>query len=84
MRGARPQWINGARAWKDGGEVICMPGGINRSDMPIGLGMAFAENVDAMRHFSAMPDSEQKAVVDGARDVKSRDEMRAYVRSLVP
>ena len=55
----------------------------DRSEMPIGLSMAFAENVGAMRRFSAMPVSEQKAVIAKAHTIKTRDEMSAYVQSLV-
>jgi len=53
------------------------------NEMPIGLGMAFAENVEAMRRFAAMPRPEQQAVVAHVHDIKSREEMSAYVQSLV-
>ncbi len=61
-----------------------MPDLFDPSEMPIGLGMAFAENVDAMNRFSAMSRPDQQAVVAKAHNIKSREEMHAYVRSLVP
>lgn len=61
-----------------------MPDLFDPSEMPIGLGMAFAENVDAMNRFSAMSMPDQQAVVAKAHNIKSREEMHAYVRSLVP
>ena len=76
--------ISRARLKKDKAEVIVMRDLFDSSEMPIGLGMAFAENVDAMRRFSAMSKPDQQAVVAKAHDIKSRDEMHAYVRSLLP
>lgn len=76
--------ISRARLKKDKAEVIPMRDLFDPSEMPIGLGMAFAENVDAMRRFSAMSRPDQQAVVTKAHDIKSRDEMHAYVRSLLP
>jgi hypothetical protein len=61
-----------------------MPDVFDYSEMPIGLGMAFAENIDAMRHFTSMPRPEQQTFIENAHNIKSRDEMHAYVKSLVP
>lgn len=53
------------------------------SEMPIGLTMAFAENTDAMRRFAAMSEADQRGVLARARSVQSKEEMQAYVQSLV-
>ncbi|NLD58119.1 MAG: hypothetical protein GX647_00480 [Clostridiales bacterium] len=53
------------------------------SEMPIGLTMAFAENTDAMRRFAAMSEADQRGVLARARGVQSKEEMQAYVQSLV-
>jgi hypothetical protein len=59
-----------------------MPNLLSPSEMPIGLGMAFAENADAMHRYANMSDAERQAVIDRAHNIKSREEMHAYVRSL--
>ena len=53
------------------------------SDMPFGLGVALAANPDAKKRFDSMPKSERRDVVVGAHNIKSEEEMNAYVRSLV-
>jgi hypothetical protein len=53
------------------------------SDMPFGLGVALTENPDASRHFCSLPKPEQQAIVTSAHAIKSKEEMSAYVRSLV-
>ena len=53
------------------------------SEMPIGLSMAFAENTEAMRRFAAMPEADRHGVLARARSVQSKEEMRAFVQSLV-
>ncbi len=53
------------------------------SEMPIGLGMAFAENIPAMRRFTAMSEAEQQSVLAKAHTIKSRVGMHEYVQSLV-
>lgn len=51
-------------------------------ELPIGFTMELAMHTDALNRFSALPDSEKEAVIDGAREVRSRDEMRSYVESI--
>lgn len=52
------------------------------SDLPMGLGMALAENLDALEHFSALSPAEQQRVVEHTHDIRSKGEMRSYVNSL--
>lgn len=51
-------------------------------ELPMGLGMALAQNAGAMRYFSALSPEEQRRVVEGTHAIRSKQEMAAYVDSL--
>ena len=51
-------------------------------NIPVGFGMALAQNPQAMSRFALMNESEQQRVIDGTHQIHSRQEMHAYVRSL--
>ncbi|MBS6647092.1 MAG: hypothetical protein KH366_26310 [Clostridiaceae bacterium] len=55
---------------------------IDNEEMPIGFTMALSQNTDSMIRFSNMTANEQERVINGARQVKTRDEMHQYVRNL--
>ena len=48
---------------------------IDNEEMPIGFTMALSQNTDSMIRFSNMTANEQERVINGARQVKTRDEM---------
>lgn len=50
--------------------------------IPLGLGMALAQNTRAMRTFASMSEEQRKQVIEGAHHVNSKAEMRAYVSKL--
>lgn len=50
--------------------------------VPIGFGMALAQNYDAMAAYSAMPDDQKQAVLNRAHNVRSETEMYSLVASL--
>lgn len=52
------------------------------ADLPMGLGMALAQDAAAMEHFSALSPDEQRRVIDRTHSVQSRDEMQALVRAI--
>lgn len=54
----------------------------NGSDIPLGLGMALMQNADAFLSFQALDGKQQQKVIDGAKSIKSRNEMKAYVSSI--
>lgn len=54
----------------------------NFNDIPLGLGMALAQDVDAMQQFSKLPADKKKEVIEKTRHVNSRREMQAYVKQL--
>ena len=56
---------------------------MERNEMPVGFAMALAMNPDAMQKFAMLSEEEKKEIIEGTHAVKSRDEMRRYVDSLV-
>ena len=55
----------------------------NGPDMPMGLGMALAQNMLAMERFASLPKDEQQRIITGTHGIGSREEMEAYVGSLL-
>lgn len=51
-------------------------------EIPMGLGMALAQNLGMMERFAALPEEQKRQVIDGTHDVHSKKEMQAYVHSL--
>lgn len=51
--------------------------------LPEGLGMALAQNIYAMEHFASLPEPERQSVISRARSVRSHEEMRQLVNSLI-
>lgn len=51
-------------------------------DLPMGLGMALAENLPALEAFAALSRGEQAQVAAGAQGISSPAEMRAFVQRL--
>ena len=52
------------------------------ADMPLGFGMALAQNTLAMEAFSGMSREEQKQILSKVPQIQSKAEMRSYVDSL--
>lgn len=55
---------------------------IDNRELPIGFTMELAQHSDVLNRFSQLSDSERESVIEGARQVQSRDEMRSYVESI--
>ena len=55
---------------------------INNEELPIGFTMELAQHADAVIRFSNMTKDEQQTIINQARDVKSRDEMRNLVEGI--
>lgn len=51
-------------------------------DLPMGLGMALAENLPALEAFAALSREEQAQVAAGVQGISSPAEMRAFVQRL--
>lgn len=52
-------------------------------ELPLGFGMALAQNEEAMKCFECMSENEKKAVLQKTHSVNSKSEMRALVNSLI-
>ncbi len=55
---------------------------IQNEELPIGFTMELAMHSDALNQFSKLPKEKQEHLIDGARQVHSREEMRHYVESM--
>lgn len=55
---------------------------IDNEELPIGFTMELALHSDVLDRFSKLPKKEQQSVINGARQIKSRNEMRHYVESI--
>lgn len=55
---------------------------LNNDEIPLGLGMALAQNMDAMRVFSSLSESSRQSVIDRSRQVNSKQEMEHLVSGL--
>lgn len=52
------------------------------NSIPLGLGMALMQNPDAFFYFNSLDEDKQKKIIDGTKNISSRDEMRSYVQNL--
>lgn len=50
--------------------------------LPLGFGMALAQNEAAMKRFSSMTEAEKQAVIQRTQQVKSKSEMQQLVSGL--
>jgi len=55
---------------------------MTRNDLPLGFSFALAQNPEAMKKFSNLPEPRQYEVLQRASRVSSKDEMQALVNSL--
>ena len=55
---------------------------VNGSEMPMGLGMALAQDLNAMNRFASLSGAEQQAIIAHTHSIDSKEEMQAYVQSL--
>ena len=55
---------------------------IANEELPIGFTMSLAQHSDILSRFASLSKQEQERIVDGARQVKSREEMNSYVENM--
>lgn len=55
---------------------------INNEELPIGFTMELAQHSDILNKFSNLSKPSQEQIIEGARTVNSRDEMRNYVENI--
>ena len=51
-------------------------------NIPLGLGMAIAQNSRALDQYALLSDGQKSAVLEGARNVTSKQEMQAFVSGI--
>lgn len=51
-------------------------------EIPLGLGMALAQNADAMKYFGQLPKQKQKRVIEKTKEIQSKKEMRSFVSEI--
>jgi uncharacterized protein YdeI (YjbR/CyaY-like superfamily) len=50
--------------------------------IPLGLGMALAQNSDALTRFAGLSAQERQQIIDRTHSINSKKEMRSYVENL--
>ena len=55
---------------------------IDNQGLPIGFTMELAQHSAILNQFAKLPKSEQNNIVNGARDISSKNEMRNYVENM--
>lgn len=51
-------------------------------ELPIGFTMELAQHPDILNQFANLPESGQDSIINGAKSVQSREEMRNYVTNM--
>lgn len=55
---------------------------MSKIELPLGFGMALAQNEAAMKKFESMTDSEKQAILQQTHNVRSKREMQQLIASL--
>ncbi len=54
---------------------------VNGNDIPMGLGMALAQNVEAMNYFSSLSQDEKNRIIEHTHQIGSKEEMQSFVNT---
>ena len=57
---------------------------IDNVELPIGFTLELAKHSDILTQFARLPKERQNSIVDGARHITSKNEMRNYVENMFP
>lgn len=63
-------------------EVIFLNNKADKNDLPLGFGMALAQHPETMQRFANMSDAQKSEVISELHNIKSKEEMQAYVATL--
>ena len=55
---------------------------IDNNELPLGFTMTLAQHSDILNQFTKLPKTERDEIVEGAKQVRSKNEMRDYVTSM--
>ncbi len=54
----------------------------NDNEIPLGFGMALAENSDAMSYFSTLTPAHRREIIAHTHTIRSKEEMKRFVSNL--
>ena len=54
----------------------------NPNEIPENLSAALARNIPAMRVFASLDDGRRRGIIEGARNLTSKKELRGYVKNI--
>jgi protein-arginine kinase len=54
---------------------------LSDKEIPIGLGMALAQNVHSMKYFTSLDKESQQQIIDQTHNIRSKAEMQQFVSS---
>lgn len=55
---------------------------VGSDEIPMGLGMALAKNLNAMNYFSSLDAGSQKQIIEHTHSIRSKEEMQDFVSRL--
>lgn len=55
---------------------------MNKTDLPLGFGMALAQNEVAMKQFESLSEAQKADIINKSHNVNSKQEMQSLVNSL--
>ncbi|MBR3767168.1 MAG: hypothetical protein IKL10_02895 [Clostridia bacterium] len=55
---------------------------MKKNEMPVGFGMALAQNPKAMEKFALMSEEKKREIIQGTHAVNSKEEMHRYISDL--
>lgn len=55
---------------------------VDGPEMPMGLGMALAQNLVAMDRFAAMTDAQKRTIIDSTHQIQSKKDMKLFVQQI--
>ena len=55
---------------------------MNKTDLPIGFGIALAQNETAIKQFESLSSTQKEAVINKTRKINSKNEMQLFVNYL--
>ncbi len=55
---------------------------MDQLELPLGFGMALAQNEPAMKRFESYSEAEKQAIIQKTHSITSKQEMRAFVNEL--
>ncbi|MDO5560647.1 MAG: hypothetical protein Q4F95_13785 [Oscillospiraceae bacterium] len=56
---------------------------VNSGDIPMGFGMALAQNSQALTYFASLPDDKKQIIINGTHSINSKEEMQQYVINMI-